>query len=895
MIRLLILVMVVMVSGLGLGQTPPLTYPARTDSCVCGFNNEAHCAVPNPTGCINGATTGQTGSAMSFMYRDTDTVPFAPLAPANTAATDPDFNTYFWLITDTYSGPNRNAQFTMGDSGAALLISRDNTLFLAKTNNGAAFIYQVNPTLIRAKGCGPATPCGVKSQIRTGSVQVNSFVTNLGCTTSCALIFRTATQTLTNGLTVILHGFSVPNTRLNGQTGTISGVDATHFTMTVTGTLGGYTSGGGNATDSSHLMSQAQWTFSRVSGEEHVLLEFAPSGLQMFKDTINTSGDPSIWTLTRAVYVGGTSDNPQPCSVFPVSYNYSWTSTISSADDGSINMGLAGGEDWRSNWTPTVMETFIRPTIGNSGLKGFQAIAVTGPTSGIEPVWNTCTTTCVDGGTTWGNIGTVNGQGTGFDTFSYQPGTGKGCTRVNALIGKIYRGTGNIQLAGNWSTDDDITCARLGATPPCPINDYMKFHEVSQTFDPTYALLSAGGGTACRVPGKCSCADSNSNYKAAWNSATTYAAHDLVFYNTAWYQSKTAHTSVITPDIDTTNWKADDLYCYTYIWEKATTTIRPCIEIGVGGRNSCDGHSEKGWSNIYAGGKLYSHLYSKPTIDGKANVGTAILPNPLAADYHSMWQQVRTGDHEPMFEANTDVPTSTANYIQSGYAEITASSTDGLQKMFRFLHNDNTASNPGFGLQNGIAGISMDGTFAALNTDVMGTRGSASPDWTASHAYALGDSIFPLTGNSQGVEFMATVAGTSGATQPNWATCTTTCVNGGVTWTNTGKTCNNLRALFSPAANTRFNIGDKILPVNSNTGSDIYEALTTGTTGATIPNWNTLAPSYGNTVMDGGVNWRNDGPNTCRGDIVFLDLLSAHPSNQFTSPQPATNLQILIQ
>lgn len=851
----------------------PLTYLARTDNCVTGAES----------GCIGGRTTGQAGSPMSFMYRTTDPVPFANLAPANTAGTDPDFNAYIVMATDTSLGPNHNTQFTTGDSGVNTLFNKNTTLFTVKTTGNAAYIYQVNPSLIHSRGCSPATPCTLKSQIKTGSINVNSFTTNTGCTASCALTFTTAAQTLANGQTVTLTSFAPLNGALDGQSGIISSVDSTHFTLTVAGTSGGYTSGSGLATDSAHLISQAAWTWSRVSGETNVLLELSPNGLQVFKDSINISGDPSTWTLSRAIYVNFASDTPVGCGVAPLNYNSSNTTTLfSSANDGSLNHGIAGGRDWQANWTPTATETFIRPSVGNAGHKGFQAVSVTGATGGTEPTWsascNTTGSTCpLDGGVTWVNIGTVNVQGDPFDVFSYQPGTG--CTYVNTLIGKIYRGTGNSQPAGNWTTDDDITCARLGQTAPCSIDDHMQLHESSQTFDPTYALLSAGGGTACAVPGKCSCSESNSNYLGAWNSATTYAIHDLVFYNTAWYQSKTAHQNSSAPDIDTTDWKADDVYCYTYVWQKATTTIRPCIEIGSGGRDTCDGHSEKGYDSIYAGGKLFSHLYSKPVIGGMANPGVQILPTALPGDYHSAWQQVGPGDQQPMYLANTDIPTSTANYTAAPYAEEALMSTDGKQTLFRIAHNDNTGSEASFG-QNAIAGISQDGTIAALETSMMGTRGSASADWAASHAYALGDSIFPLTGNSANVEFIATTPGTSGTggAQPNWATCTTTCTDNGVTWTNTNKSCNNLRAFFAPGKSTHFNSGDTVIPVTNNTGYDIYEALTTGTTGASVPNWNTGCPNYGDQCNgDGGVNWKNDGPNTCRIDIVLIDLLSAHP------------------
>lgn len=771
-----------------------MTYSARTDNCVTGAE----------TGCVGGRTTGQAGSAMSFTYQPSDMVPFANLAPANTAATDPDFNTYMFLVTDSSTG-NANANWVMGDSGAWPAFNQDSTLFLAKNAGGTAKIYQLNPTRIHAKGCSPSTPCAVKSQIATG------------------------------------------------------------------------------ATDSTHLMSGGAWGWSHAPGETNVLIERSSNGLQVYKDTINTSGDPSTWTLARVMYVDFTSDSPTPCSAVPANYGDNWTAMFTLGNDDSIFVGVAGGVDWQAGWTPTVTETFLYPSQLNGGHKIFQATGVTGPTGGTEPTWssscNTTGSTCTDGGVTWTNL-SGSSQGSGFDGLSYQPGVG--CSRVNTRLGKIYRGTGNAQPAGYWTTDDDLTCARMGQSPPCTLSDIFLLHELNQTFDPAYGLISPSGGTSCLVSGTCSCSDTNSVYRGAWNGSTAYAVHDLVFYNTAWYQSKTSHTSSTTPDVDTNNWKTDDVTCYTYVWQKSTLMVRACLMLGSGTGNDCDQHSEKGYDAVYAGGKASKHLYSKPSVTGAANPGTQMLPTALPADHHGSYQNVTAGDLQPMMMAQVDVPTAAANYTAAGYAEDIMVATDGSETMYRFSHNWNTGSSPTFDIQNATGVISQDGTLAAIGVDMMGTRGSSSPDWAASHAYALGDSIFPLTGNSANGEFIVTTAGTSGnsGSQPAWLSCTPTCTDNGVTWTNMGKSCNNLRAYFAPATNTVLGTGDTILPVTNNTGGDIYQAQSPGgTTGATVPNWNTACPNYGDTcAIDGKVTWKNLGPNTCRGDIVMMDLLSAHPA-----------------
>src|ERR1035438_373249 len=69
----------------------PLTYAARTDPCVLGYAFDK-------TNCLNGATTGQYGSAMSFLGQTGDPMPWYQTAgtidPVNTAVTDPDFGSY---------------------------------------------------------------------------------------------------------------------------------------------------------------------------------------------------------------------------------------------------------------------------------------------------------------------------------------------------------------------------------------------------------------------------------------------------------------------------------------------------------------------------------------------------------------------------------------------------------------------------------------------------------------------------------------------------------------------------------------------------------------------------------------------------------------------------------
>ena len=140
----------------------PLTYNARTDNCVTG----------SEAGCVSGATTGQVGSAMSFQYRSTDTIPFADQAPANTAVTDPDFGTYMVQVTDATTSWNVSpwqASWNMQSQGQWDAWSADEKMLLVTNTGGGAKVLFVDPAKILAKTCSPASPCITDPGIYTGN------------------------------------------------------------------------------------------------------------------------------------------------------------------------------------------------------------------------------------------------------------------------------------------------------------------------------------------------------------------------------------------------------------------------------------------------------------------------------------------------------------------------------------------------------------------------------------------------------------------------------------------------------------------------------------------------------------------------------------------------------
>ena len=94
----------------------------------------------------------------------------------------------------------------------------------------------------------------------------------------------------------------------------------------------------------------------------------------------------------------------------------------------------------------------------------------------------------------------------------------------------------------------------------------------------------------------------------------------------------------------------------------------------------------------------------------------------------------------------------------------------------------------------------------------------------------------------------AQVSGTSGTTEPNWASATTVgstvTDGGGLTWTNGGLIPPN-----SWAVSTAYSLNQVVYPANG------YQYICTvaGTSGTTQPSWPT---TIGSTVSDGGVTWK---------------------------------------
>src|SRR5208282_175458 len=281
----------------------PLTYSARTDNCVTG----------SESGCIFGATTGEAGSALSFLLRTTDAVPFPDIstgnANMNSTATDPDFGTYLVMATDegtaTAEGSSTpwGASWIMGSDGEWDAFSTDSKLLLVHNNNGNATLLYLNPSSIHAQTCA-TIPCVVNSGV-----------------------------------------------------GSQTSPDSSHLA-----------SGGG--WDFSRVPSETNVLYEVQNPPTAV------DRVTICKSTGDPgcSSWSGPGPLLRTLYVDFTSNSPVNCNVLPPNYRAGgWASTFTVATDGTVAYGIGGGQDWTSGMTVTVNETFLFPSLYNAGNKGFQA------------------------------------------------------------------------------------------------------------------------------------------------------------------------------------------------------------------------------------------------------------------------------------------------------------------------------------------------------------------------------------------------------------------------------------------------------------------------------------------------------------------------------------------
>lgn len=784
----------------------PLTYTARTDNCVDG----------SQTGCLGGAT-GTNGATLAFQERSTDTVPTAFAAttissgscpsgltpsaypaycpaPMNTMTTDPDFGATLVMATDDSLNNNATPWDTSWGEGSAgqPRFSQEEKLVETIGSNGNITLLNVDPVSIHAGTCA-SSPCVSKTGL-----------------------------------------FSV----------------------------GGATHG-----DTTHFAANASLVASQKPFENSTFYELDTNGTSLLVNSlvITSTMTPNTATISRTAYADYVNGTGGFGGVFPAivvggctsNYNVLWNGTFQVASDGSTGMGLGGGYDWCASWTPadTVGNTiFIVPLTSNPGSHGYQATTISGATGATEPVWNgagctayTAGSTCTDGSVTWTDIGSVNGQGPGFDVVDYRPGLGY--SRMNTRLAKIYRGSGNGAPAGAVTTFDPVACTRVLGTPctstPVNLPDEYTLHGANQFKNGLWVAPAPTGALASNPPGNwnsgtltCQPNGASDVWAGAWASGTTYAAKQTVSYTdttSAYYVSNAGGNVGNAPrtgGVVDSHWTQQEAYCAEYYWNVATTLVQPTTAWA-----SVGGHAVGGYINQYFGTRYAAAAIGNPSAQASPpngpitlNPGTNVLATALPSDDHPSTNQYGTGDLQPIFAALDDVPAWNTRYqVANGacYDEVCAFAnvvTGAAAKTWRFAHVYNTNNILFFSNQDNIGSVSPQGDLFIVGSDFMGTRGDRRTAF--------------------------------GSTQSQ-----------------------NLRGMFSPSP-TSLNLNDTIYPSSSNAGNYVYQTTIAGSTNGGAPTggwcqtlnctatWGTASPA---TVQ-------NIGANTNRGDVMIVDLLSAKPA-----------------
>ena len=861
----------------------PIIYTARTDTCVRTGSN------------CNGASTGHQGAALSFLGQTGDPMPWyqtpGTIDQPNTAITDPDFGSYqvvatsgAWGYANSFgTGPTASWNEQAGEFDP---FSSDDNFLLVANNNGGWAVLALDTTLIHSKSCNTLSSSGA-------------------CIVFTGLSTK-ATDSCTQGMA---------------------------------------------GTNCKELNSAGSFTFSRTSGESHYIYELMGSGtgnqVQVNQLRITCpSGAPHTWganpcTMDRYVYVNFTSSGT---AVLPTSYtsNSPWTGQFAMADDGTVGYAAGGAGDWQASTAysnTALVDAFIYPSVNNTHHDGFQA-TVTGTSGLSEPNWDSvCATTCTDNTITWTNLGKIGSQGPGFDLLYYSPTLG--ARRLNTLTGYIFNASGysGSQTAG-YAVSDTVpnnfnsclnqydNCAGNVCTPPTglysgytggqisgcqttaqsvqPFTDQTTLHDGGIKDDSTYfgwTPTGGGGNSGSFVPKVESCR----------NSGPTY------------------------PEIS----------CYHYFWNTLTNTIRGEATwtnwTGTSVNGQTDAHAADGYTGIFQGGFSQLHLYSEPSFPNTTDygstktcysvsgntlhsancvVGVAFtgIPNLLVQqttgvtgapfDHHGADRAADTLDTVPIMYFNTAVPAlgriSGQGYPNNvtAYNEIIGmaaqavtgcSPIPGTYCQWRFGHNWGTSSVVDFYGQNELGMNSQDGTFAAFATDVMGTRGSHSPAWSAG-SVLYGGIINPTSAsNANHSSYQNLTASTfTAATEPDWSTCQVsgqTCTETGHSaniWTNvsqaaTGSTgqlpCNGLRADLLQTPGSTINSGTIITRLSD---LGLFKATTCNSCSFPVT-YNAIAfpgsPTFMTSYTDSGASYQITyqfiGYNDCRSDVVVMDLTSA--------------------
>jgi len=889
--------------GGGCGGTGggPCTYNARHDGCVSPTLTPGLC--PNP------GATGTSGSTLTFQLGNSDPLPFFPINDAshrgdqNNCWIDPDFRTYECFVTDQSHMANTTSVHQLGDGGDHDAFTTSGSMLTFSNTGGVNEFAYINKASFLAHTCTTSGPnkCFTTSLIR--GAQCAPSCSNRQVDTNAGMVF--SHNPADSGYTLFEVSIPVATKDVIDPVGDVIQTRATYVDWTKDIASGG-------TVDCKVLPPDyvETWTGSTSVGLNGSLTLAAGGGGSWATRDWNTGGGGAVNNNTFILPV---NHNPQLTitnittigfplrAVITYSTNYTFTHTGGSIPISQVNPSSYNGVWVVDSFTPYsagsgTVTVLLAPGVGGTyvshGKIGYANAMFQATTAGVdngpEPDWlSFCGaqgTTCSSGSAVWTNISNVTGQGPGFDVLNYRPGIG--CKRVNTRTHFTFNGTNNTEPSGLWKTDDAFTCFRMngsscGTGGTVNPDDSFTLHAATQLLDDRYSTFGpTGAGTvnknyvggsgdqtmAAKPNGSCLNGASHLDLPggaintALWNATTGYAKGKYVFWtdNIFYKALKTTTCSVgapcTNPPADPTDWQVANAYCYNYIMDWATNTVRPCIQLGP--NNGCDAHEARGILYIYKGGKYANHFPGKPncqnttdpgcTYIGQPNPGNQLLPTAICSDGHPSYQNVGSQDLQPLFRPDVSVPSwggssitapcsgnnvnNCSFYTCAGYSEevaflnVATAPAGTPQTLWRFTSNYNTASSQFFSVQNAIGVVSQQGDMLAFSTDAMGTRGDI-----------------------------------SGAT---------TCVN-------------NKRGQYQPVDSQVIALNDYVFPVGSNPNKSIYQvtALGAGCVGTCgergIPDW-TTCQTLNSTCSDGNNNvFTNRGPNSCRGDIVLVDLLTA--------------------
>jgi hypothetical protein len=686
------------------------------------------------------------------------------VAPMNSTAIDPDFNSFIVMASDDTVGQDStpwDVSWGSGSSGGVPRFTTEETLLLLTGSNGFNTIINVNPTAIHYQACTVVSPCvsptGLQATNSTGDSTHLITNANLAASLEAAEPYTFLEQ----------NGFTINKIVISCSVGHGIACAANPYTSTISRTL--------------------------------------------YADFVNGTG--SYGGVFPPITVGSNTSNYFVTTGAGIK---GWSGLWIPSNNDCVGFGLGGGYDWLPNWTPADVvgnTIFIWP--GGTG-HAWQAISITGPTGSTPPVWaNYYGGTVVDGGVTWNDVGgSLGSQGPGFDIVQFCPNLGY--SRMNTRLMKIYRGSGNSAPAGLATTNDPVACTRATGAPctgtqTVTLTDKFTLHDTSQDRDDRYWTISATGAEGTNPPGNwnsgtLTCQNSGGSFvwAGAYAGSTSYVTNQVVSYTdpsrpspfTTAYYAATANTQGQAPSTNgstNANWTGpQEAYCPYYIWAVATTLVQPSTAW-----QQSSGHGGGGVLYSYHGGKYLAMAWPNPSIQLNPpngpislNPGTALLATGLPDDDHPTYLQADPNDHQPPFSVTEDIPSNTSRYA-AGYNEIVAFNNVVTQPppanyiMYRFAHEYTSGCSGGLGA---LGTISPQGDLLMWNSDWLGNRnvqnklalggGGVKATMTCqatkavvSMALTLNENVFPISGNSGLWVYQVTSppsSGTAASSMPTW-------------------------------------------------------------------------------------------------------------------------------